>query len=47
MDETTPSAYDDWYRYGRMVLYAEMALAVLVTAFSLYFAFTGTAGFLT
>ncbi|QLG64183.1 hypothetical protein [Halorarum salinum] len=36
-----------WYRWGRAVLYAEMALAVLVTAFSLYMAFTGRAGFLT
>ena len=46
MTEATPE-YDDWYRYGRVVLYAEMGLAVLVTAFSLYMAFTGTAGFLT
>lgn len=39
--------HDDWYRWGRVVLYAEMLLAVLVTAFSLYLAFTGSAGFLT
>lgn len=39
--------HDDWYSWGRAVLYAEMALAVLVTAFSLYLAFTGRAGFLT
>lgn len=39
--------HDDWYRWGRVILYAEMALAVLVTAFSLYLAFTGRAGFLT
>jgi hypothetical protein len=38
---------DDWYRWGRAVLYAEMLLAVLVTCFSLSLAFTGTAGFLT
>jgi hypothetical protein len=40
-------AHDDWYRYGRLVLYGEMVIAVLVTVFSLYLAFTGTAGFLT
>jgi hypothetical protein len=39
--------YDDWYRWGRLVLYGEMVLAVLVTVFSLSLAFTGTAGFLT
>lgn len=39
--------HDDWYRWGRVILYAEMALAVLVTAFSLYLAFSGRAGFLT
>jgi hypothetical protein len=39
--------HDDWYRWGRLVLYGEMVIAVLVTVFSLYLAFTGTAGFLT
>lgn len=36
----------DWYYWGRVVLYAEMLIAVLVTVFSLYLAFTGQAGFL-
>lgn len=35
-----------WYRWGRVVLYLEMLLAVLVTVFSLYLAFNGQAGFL-
>lgn len=35
---------DDWYRWGRIVLYVEMVIAVAVTVFSLYMAFTGTAG---
>ncbi|SHG47879.1 hypothetical protein [Halobaculum gomorrense] len=39
--------YDDWYTWGRVVLYAEMVIAILVTGFSLYLAFTGQAGFLT
>ncbi|QZP37168.1 hypothetical protein [Halobaculum magnesiiphilum] len=43
--DSAPEA-DDWYRWGRIVLYAEMALAVLITAFSLYLAFTGRAGFI-
>lgn len=37
---------DDWYRWGRLVLYAEMLLATLLTVFSLYLAFQGSAGFL-
>jgi len=37
--------YDDWYNWGTAVLYLEMAIAILVTAFSLYMAFNGqTAG---
>lgn len=45
--EHSQPVHDDWYRWGRLVLYGEMVLAVLVTVFSLYLAFTGTAGFLT
>lgn len=42
-DEPSP---DDWYRWGRVALYAEMLLAVLVTGFALYLAFTGATGVL-
>ena len=38
---------DRWYLGARLVLYAEMLVAVLVTVFSLSLAFTGHAGFLT
>jgi hypothetical protein len=38
---------DGWYRWGRVVLYVEMGIAVLVTLFSLYMAFSGQAGVLT
>lgn len=38
--------YDAWYAWGKVVLYAEMAIAILVTVFSLYMAFNGQAGFL-
>lgn len=44
-NDESPSA--DWYRWGRVVLYAEMLLAVLVTGFALYLAVTGSAGVLT
>lgn len=37
---------DGWYRWGRVVLYAEMVIATLITVFSLYLAFQGAAGFL-
>ena len=39
--------HDDWYKWGRVVLYLEMAIAILVTVFSLYLALNGQAGFLT
>lgn len=35
--------HDAWYRVGRIVLYTEMLLAVLVTGFALYTALNGTA----
>ncbi|WP_435067508.1 hypothetical protein [Haloplanus sp. C73] len=38
--------YGDWYAWGKAILYGEMMLAILVTAFSLYLAFNGQAGFL-
>lgn len=37
---------DGWYRWGRIVLFLEMLVAVLVTGFSLYLTFAGQAGFL-
>lgn len=39
--------YGAWYRWGKAVLYAEMLIAILLTVFALYTAFTGRAGFLT
>jgi len=40
---TADTEYDDWYTWGKAVLYAEMAIAILVTVFSLYLAFNGQA----
>ncbi|WP_267640795.1 hypothetical protein [Haloarchaeobius amylolyticus] len=45
MAETDP-AYDPWYKWGKVALYAEMGIAILVTVFSLYLAFTGQTGFI-
>lgn len=42
----TDADYGDWYRWGKLALYAEMVIAILVTVFSLYLAFSGQAGFL-
>lgn len=36
--------YDPWFRYGVAILYVEMGIAVLVTIYSLYMAFTGSGG---
>ena len=36
---------EPWYKWGVIILYAEMTIAVLVTLYSLYMAFTGTGGF--
>lgn len=33
--------YEPWYKYGLMFLYLEMFIAVAVTIYSLYMAFTG------
>lgn len=35
-----------WYVWGRVVLYVEMLIAVIVTVFSMYLAFSGQAGLL-
>lgn len=46
MDEIeTKVQPDSWYRWGKVVLYAEMGIAVFTTIFSLYLAFTGQGGF--
>jgi hypothetical protein len=36
--------YDTWYRYGVFLLYVEMVIAIFVTCYSLYMAFTGSGG---
>ncbi|MFB6263469.1 MAG: hypothetical protein ABEL76_07580 [Bradymonadaceae bacterium] len=49
MDDATcePEAsfeHDPWYKYGVILLYAEMGIAICVTLYSLYLAFTGAGG---
>jgi len=36
----------DWLRYGQALLYIEMVIAIVITIFSLYLAFSGQTGFL-
>lgn len=38
--------YESWYKWGVRVLYVEMLIAIGVTAFALYMAFTGAGGVL-
>lgn len=46
MATTDETDRESWYRWGKLVLYAEMVVAILVTVFSLYLAFQGQAGFI-
>jgi hypothetical protein len=43
---TKPAAHDPWYKYGVAMLFFEMAIAVAVSAYSLYLTFHGLGGFL-
>jgi len=48
-EEATSTETQDgagWLKYGQALLYAEMIIAILITVFSLYLAFSGQAGFL-
>lgn len=40
-----PAGRDPWYKYGVAVLFFEMAIAVAVSAYSLYMTFHGLGGF--
>lgn len=40
-----PFEVETWYKWGVLVLYLEMGLAIAVTLYSLYMAFTGSGGF--
>ena len=37
--------FEPWYKWGVAFLYLEMAIAVGVSIYSLYMAFTGSGGF--
>ncbi len=37
--------YEPWYKWGVFFLYVEMFIAIAVSIYSLYMAFTGTGGF--
>lgn len=36
--------FDPWYRWGVRVLYLEMLIAIGITVFALYMAFSGSGG---
>ena len=38
-------SHEPWYKYGVAVLLAEMAIAIAVSAYSLYMTFQGIGGF--
>jgi hypothetical protein len=40
-----PIEYEPWYKWGVLFLYVEMFIAIAVSVYSLYMAFTGTGGF--
>jgi hypothetical protein len=42
---TEPVHYEPWYKYGVAVLLIEMAIAIAVSAYSLYMTFHGLGGF--
>jgi hypothetical protein len=41
----TPASPEPWYKYGVAVLVLEMAIAIAVSAYSLYMTFNGLGGF--
>ena len=41
----TSTAHQPWYKYGVAVLVLEMAIAIAVSAYSLYMTFHGLGGF--
>jgi hypothetical protein len=42
---TKPVSYEPWYKYGIAVLLIEMAIAIVVSGYSLYMTFHGLGGF--
>ena len=45
IDADSDYKYEPWYKYGITFLYFEMLIALGVSIFSLYMAFTGKGGF--
>lgn len=41
----TPRIHEPWYKYGIAALVAEMAIAIMVSGYSLYMTFHGLGGF--
>ncbi len=45
MSEHKQAADDGWFPHGLAFLYLEMAVAIAVSAYSLFMAFSGSGGF--
>lgn len=45
MSEHDSTRDDAWFRYGVALLYLEMIIAIAVSAYSLFMAFSGSGGF--
>lgn len=41
----TSTPHEPWYKYGVAILFLEMAIAIAVSAYSLYMTFNGLGGF--
>lgn len=42
---TAPPPHEPWYRSGVAILFLEMAIAIVVSGYSLYLTFNGLGGF--
>ncbi|MFB6259326.1 MAG: hypothetical protein ABEK42_01185 [Thiohalorhabdaceae bacterium] len=45
MTEQSQTVHEPWFKYGVAFLYLEMAVAIAVSAYSLFMAFSGSGGF--
>ena len=45
LQTSMPTRHDPWYKYGIATLFLEMAIAIAVSAYSLYMTFNGLGGF--
>ncbi len=44
-ESSEPVHHEPWYKYGVLVLFTEMVIAIAVSGYSLYMTFHGLGGF--